>query len=136
MVCKHTQFAPVTCAAASLMPRVALAAAPVAAQQAAQVVAGLAIVLVLIALAAWAARRLQQVRAHGQNRIHIVAGLAVGVREKLVLVEVDGCRVLLGLCPGRIATLHTFTSDTMPSDGHNFEHMLAAARTSLAKADP
>ena len=122
-------------AAVALGPQAALAAspAPVAAGQAVQVAAGLALVLLLIAAAAWAARRLQGLRPHGRGRIRIIEGLAVGAREKLLLVEVDGSRVLLGMCPGRIATLHTFAGESPPP---SFAHALDAARGAPALTLP
>ncbi|MEX2482656.1 MAG: flagellar biosynthetic protein FliO [Gammaproteobacteria bacterium] len=86
----------------------AAAGEPVGVGQAMQVFAGLAIVLVLIVAAAWGARRLQRFRPQGRGHIRIVEGLAVGTREKLLLIEVDDQRVLLGMCPGRIQTLARF----------------------------
>lgn len=123
-------------AAVALAPQAALAASPtpVAAGQAVQVAAGLALVLLLIAAAAWAARRLQGLRPHGHGRIRILEGLAVGAREKLLLVEVDGSRVLLGMCPGRIATLHTFAGESPPPP--SFAHALDAARGAPALTLP
>ncbi len=76
--------------------------------QALQVVVGLGIVLALIAAVAWMTRRLHRFRPQGGGHIHIIEGLSVGAREKLLLVQVDGCRVLLGMCPGRIETLHAY----------------------------
>jgi flagellar protein FliO/FliZ len=97
--------------------------APVAAGQALQVVLGLAVVLGMIVLAAWAARRLQAIRPQGNGHIRIIEGLALGTRDKLLLVEIDGRRVLLGLSPGRIATLHSFTGEAAPV----FDDVLRAA---------
>ena len=76
--------------------------------QALQVLAGLGIVLALIAAVAWMTRRLHRFRPQGGGHIHIIEGLSVGAREKLLLVQVGECRVLLGMCPGRIETLHAF----------------------------
>jgi len=92
--------------------------------QALQVFAGLAIVLVLIAAATWGARRLQGFRPQGRGHIRIVEGLAVGAREKLLLIEVEDRRVLLGMCPGRIQTLASFEAGTAPA---SFDAALAAA---------
>ena len=89
----------------------ALAAPPVGAAlagesgyaaQVLQMLIGLAVVLVLIALATFAARRLRTLRPIDGGHIRVVEGLALGAREKLLLVEVDGRRVLLALSPGRI----------------------------------
>jgi hypothetical protein len=56
-----------------------------------------------------------------------VEGLAVGTRDKLLLIEVDGQRVLLGMSPGRIATLHTFAGEPAPQ----FDDALRAAGQQL-----
>jgi len=94
--------------------------------QALQVFAALAVVLALIAAAAWGARRLQSFRPQGRGHIRIVEGLAIGTREKLLLIEVDEQRVLIGLCPGRIQTLAQFDRSSAPNLA--FDTALAGAR--------
>ena len=90
--------------------------------QAVQVIAGLGIILVLIAAVAWLTRRLLTLRPQGSGHIHIIEGLSVGTREKLLLIQVDDRRVLLGMCPGRIETLHAFS---LGESSPNFEQTLA-----------
>ena len=115
-------LAPALCGAGS--------SAPVGFGQALQVVLGLLVVLGMIVAAAWAARRLQAIRPQGRGRIRIIEGLAVGTRDKLLLVEVDGRRVLLGMSPGRITALHAFGGDITPQ----FEDALRSAGQQLAGA--
>lgn len=95
----------------------ALAAAPehLSSGHAAQVLGGLAIVLALIALASWAARRMQSLRPNAGRHIRVVEGLAIGTRDKLLLVEVDGQRILIGVSPGRMTTLGTVPAGATPS---------------------
>lgn len=114
-----------TIVALALLPSLGAAAgtAPVAAGQALQVVLGLCVVLGMIVAAAWAARRLQAIRPQGSGHIRVIEGMALGTRDKLLLVEVDGRRVLLGLSPGRIATLHSFNGAAAPM----FDDALRAA---------
>ena len=95
--------------------------------QALQVILGLLLVLGMIVAAAWGARRLQAIRPQGKGHIRIIEGLAVGTRDKLLLIEVDGHKVLLGMSPGRIATLHTFGADPAPQ----FEDALRSAGQQL-----
>ncbi len=104
-------------------PCLAGTSAPVGVGQAVQVILGLFLVLGMIVAAAWAARRLQAIRPQGSGQIRVIEGMAIGTREKLLLVEVEGKRVLLGLSPGRIATLHTFSVDSTPQ----FQDALRAA---------
>jgi len=71
-------------------------------------VLGLLLVLGLVFALAWAARRISGGRLVGGGQggtIRVVAQQAVGVKERLLLVEVDGRRLLLGLAPGRISRL-------------------------------
>lgn len=103
--------------------------APVTAGHAAQVVLGLLVVLGMILAAAWAARRLQVIRPRAAGRIRVLEGLAVGTRDKLLLVEVEGQRMLLGLSPGRIALLSELgRGETAPV----FDQALADAGAELA----
>ena len=119
-------------AASALAPGLCAAggSSPVGMGQALQVIVGLLLVLGMIVAAAWGARRLQAIRPQGRGHIRIVEGLAVGTRDKLLLIEVDGQRVLLGMSPGRISTLHTFASEASAP----FEDALRAADQQLLGA--
>lgn len=115
----------ITCIVLSGTAPVAAAADAPGAGQALQVFAALAVVLALIAAAAWGARRLQSFRPQGRGHIRIIEGLAVGTREKLLLIEVDDQRVLIGMCPGRIQTLAQFANSAETSVA--FDAALAGA---------
>ena len=73
-----------------------------------QLLFGLLLVIGLIFLLAWLARRVQQqVPAGGRNdSIQLLATRPLGPRERLLLVQVGKEQVLLGLTPGSIETLH------------------------------
>ena len=72
------------------------------------VVLGLVVVLALIYALAYVARRLNGATMAGNLPVKIVGGTSIGVREKIVLVEVGGKHILLGVAPGRVNTLHVF----------------------------
>jgi flagellar protein FliO/FliZ len=110
----------------STLPAVAVADAgnTLGPGQALQVLAGLGLVLGLIAAVAWLTRKLRSFQSPGGAHIRIIEGLSLGAREKLLLVQVDGRRVLLATCPGRIATLHSFPADDEPA---SFGQALARA---------
>ncbi|MNP80377.1 Flagellar protein FliO [compost metagenome] len=55
---------------------------------------------------AWLLRRVQQLGPRGGQVIQLVATQALGPRDRLVLVQVGGEQILLGLSAGRIAPLH------------------------------
>jgi len=68
---------------------------------------GLLLVVVVIFALAWLVKRLNLAQ-HSQNGLlRIVAGLAVGTKDRIVLLQVGEEQILLGLSPGRIEKLHT-----------------------------
>lgn len=72
------------------------------------VLLGLLFVVGLIFLLAWLLRRLGAVPMQGGQQLKVVAALSVGTREKVVVVDVAGKQVMLGVAPGRVSTLHVF----------------------------
>lgn len=72
-----------------------------------QAALGLISVLALIFLCAWAARRLGLQRQGGGNRLKVVGSSMLGQRERVVIVEIGGAWLVLGVTPGRINALHT-----------------------------
>ena len=112
--------------AAGVLANPALSPAPaVGAGELTKVAGGLVLVLALIAGLGWAAQRLRQVRGTGGRHLRILDALPLGTRERLVLVEVDGERVLIGIAGGRIERLHALA----PRGG--FSQALASATTTV-----
>ena len=70
-----------------------------------QVGFGLLMVLVLIAAVAQLAKRFLNSTHASAQTMRIVAGLSIGQREKLVLVEVGGAPLLLGVTQHQITQL-------------------------------
>ena len=62
-----------------------------------QVVVGLAIVLLAIVGVAWLFRRLSGGMLPGSQRLRVVSGLMVGQRERVVIVELEGEWLVLGV---------------------------------------
>lgn len=80
-------------------------------------------VLAVIGVAFFAARRLGLARSAGSGRLlRIVETLAVGQRERVLLIEADGKRFLIGVAPGQVRELNV----TRPG---SFGEALHAART-------
>lgn len=121
--------APACLALAAAPQALAAPASPLGAGQVLQVFVGLGVVLALIALAAWASRRLNAFRPQGGGHIRVLEGLSLGAREKLLLVQVDGARVLIGMSPGRIQTLHAFPAAEPSAEkaAATFDEALAGA---------
>jgi len=94
-----------------------------------QVALALALVLVLVAGAAWALRRVGGASAGGTGAVRVLGGVALGTRERAVLVQVGETQLLLGVAPGRVQTLHVLERPvevTAPGGGA-FAGRLAAA---------
>lgn len=70
--------------------------------------AALALIFIIGVLlgAAWLARKITGGKGFGQGGMKVIGGVALGPRERLVLVEVGDTWLVIGLVPGQIRTLH------------------------------
>lgn len=75
----------------------------------------LLLVLGLIVGLAWLARQLAGRRRFGGQGLVIEGGLALGTRERLVVVQAGEARLLLGVTPGGISLLHRFEPGEGPA---------------------
>lgn len=71
-----------------------------------QVLFGLGLVLAAIAGTAWLLRKLAPGQVAASGALRVVGGVAVGPKERVVLVDVGETRLVLGVAPGHISTLH------------------------------
>jgi len=71
-----------------------------------QVLFGLGMVLAAIAGTAWLLRKLAPGQVAASGALRVVGGVAVGPKERVVLVDVGDTRLVLGVAPGHISTLH------------------------------
>ena len=67
---------------------------------------GLVLVLALLFGLAWLAKRFGLQRPLGGGNVRIVGSAAVGQRERVVVVEVAGDWIVLGVAPGQVRGLH------------------------------
>ncbi len=72
-----------------------------------QIMFSLSLVIAAIMAVAWLLKRTNLTRQVGGEHLKIVAGVAIGQRERIVLVEVDDTWLVVGVGPGQIRTLHT-----------------------------
>ncbi len=70
---------------------------------------GLILVVVIIFCFAWLLKRLKLTQQAQNGLLKVVAGLPLGTRERIVVLQVGEEQILLGLSPGRIEKLHTLT---------------------------
>ena len=120
-------FAAVLCAASAGAEEGARGAARLggsAMPQVLEAVAGLAVVLALIFALAWAVRRFAHLPTAGKGLIRVLGGVALGSRERAVVVAVGGARLLLGVAPGQVRLLHILTDE--PANSGSFANNLAA----------
>lgn len=80
-----------------------------------QTTLGLALVLALIAGAAWLAKRLAPGGARGALPLNVVASQAIGQRERVVVVEIGEQWLVLGVAPGQVRSLATLPRGTLPA---------------------
>ncbi|WP_430391040.1 FliO/MopB family protein [Dyella sp. 20L07] len=73
-----------------------------------RVVLSLLGIVVLIVAAGWMSRRLQARTSPGGRRLRCVETMAVGARDRLMLIDADGKRLLIGMGQGGMRTLHVY----------------------------
>lgn len=76
------------------------------AQQLVKMTVGLLIVLLTIFAVAYLVQRYSRLSAVGRGDMNVVSSLAVGSKERIVLLQVGKQQVLLGVTPQHISTLH------------------------------
>ncbi|HDZ55825.1 MAG TPA: flagellar biosynthetic protein FliO [Pseudomonas xinjiangensis] len=69
---------------------------------------GMILVVGLIFLMGYLLRRVGPLAPQGGQHIKLVSSLPMGPRDRLLLVDVGGKQLLIGVSPGRINTLHVF----------------------------
>src|SRR5690606_30731110 len=95
-------------------PEPSQAPAAVGAGSLAQVTFSLLLVLAVVFGAAWLTRRLRGVGRFGNGALQVVTDIAVGTKERVVLVQVGKQQLLLGVAPGRVNTLHVLDEPVAP----------------------
>ena len=80
-----------------------------------QVVLGLAAIVVLILALAWVLKRVNRFTGFQNQQLMSITGqMPLGIKEKLIVVEVAGQHLLLGVTPTNISLLHTFAEGEDP----------------------
>jgi len=140
---KHHNFLTLSVSAVlSLLPGFALSAEAVAISPTGGVlkmVIGLAVVLAVMALITWALKRMVPGVGNKQSVIRIVGGVSVGSRERVVVLEVAGRWIVVGVTAGQVSSLANLESGStnlaenipmggrmMDSDSDGFSNTFAA----------
>lgn len=100
-----------------------------------QIIFSLLLVLAAIVLVAWLLKRMNLTQQGTAGNLKIVGSVAIGQRERAVLVEIGDTWLVVGVGPGQIRTLHTLpkradgdsiaASQPAPAD-RKFASMLAS----------
>lgn len=93
---------------------------------------GLGLVLAAIFASAWFIRRFGNITPRGGVAMRIVGGLAVGPKEKVMLVQVGEVQLLVGVAPGRVQTLHVLDRPITDESAIETPHENFAARLGAA----
>ena len=101
-----------------LFPASALAAENVGVPAGTYLQAGFALIFIVALLfgAAWMLRKVSGDKGFGQGGMKILGGVALGPRERIVLLEVGEDCLVVGIVPGQIRTLHRLPKSKLPAD--------------------
>lgn len=75
-----------------------------------RVVLSLAGIVAMIFVAGWLTRRAQARVRPGGRKIRVIETMPVGVKEKVMLMEVGGTQLLVGASPSGLRTLHVLAT--------------------------
>lgn len=92
----------------------------------AQMVLGLAAVLALIFALAWLAKRFNLNGVGVTPGMRVLGAMSVGPKEKILMVDVEGKRLLLGVTAQQITLLQTWESGAETPDNADFAGKIQA----------
>jgi flagellar protein FliO/FliZ len=80
-----------------------------------QMVFGLLLVLGLLLGTLWLLKRISQPRGSAAGLLRVIAGISVGARERVVILELGNSWLVLGVAPGHISTLAEIPRQEVPT---------------------
>ena len=90
----------------------------------------LGLVIAVIFACSYLLRRINAARGRGDRHLKVVTSTAIGQRERVVIVEVEGTWLVLGVGGGQVTTLHELPA---PSEPERAESASAEARSFAAR---
>ncbi len=88
-----------------------------------KVTLGLGVIVALIFLVAWVVKRMGYMQFGGNNQFKVVSSLAVGQRERLLVIAIGDEQIMVGVSAGRINKIHELkehidTANKAPTTTH------------------
>jgi len=87
------------------------------------VIGALLLVIAAIYASVWGIKRLSHFGQQSEGQLKIVSGLMVGPKERVVLIDCAGKKLLLGVASGQVNLIHRL-DDPCPSNKSEFESLL------------
>lgn len=82
-------------------------------------------VVALILLLAWLVRRLPGVQLRGHSQLRVVASLSLGVRERVVVVEIGDQQWVLGVTAEQVTLIDRLSPPLSTEPAPDFSQLLA-----------
>lgn len=83
-----------------------------------KMLAGLVLVFGLMVLLLWVLRRMQQrlqIQGSARRGIRLIDTLSVGARQKIVVIEMDNQRLMVGITPQQMSSLGQWPTSAAPT---------------------
>ena len=91
-----------------------------------KVIAALLVTVVAIFLLSGVAKKARWGRSLQGQHLKLIDSMAVGTRDRIMLIEVDHQRIVIGASPGQMRALHSFSIDANTAE--SFEDALSVAK--------
>lgn len=86
-----------------------------------QMILGLILVLALLLGSLWLLKRISQPRGPIAGLMRVIAGVSVGPRERVVILELGNSWLVLGVAPGQVNTLAEIPRQEVPTTHTSLE---------------
>ncbi|MDH3747783.1 MAG: flagellar biosynthetic protein FliO [Gammaproteobacteria bacterium] len=108
-----------------------MSAAPIGGSELLSFAASLIVVIGVIVVLGWLYSRSKLFGGGNNDAINVIASRAVGSKERLMVVEVAGTQLLVGMTASNVNTLHVFDTPVVDSSDvaevSGFAHRLKSA---------
>lgn len=97
----------------------------------ARLIGSLLLIVLLILIVAWCLQRSGMLKTIEGPQIRILGARHIGARQQVVVVDVEGTRLLLGVSARQLSLLHVLTAPAHATDSaqarHDFSGTLSSA---------